>query len=256
MTPWADPGPAAAADTLVLATRNDGKLRELARILGHEVRLAGLDAFPGAPDVPETGATFEENALLKARATAAYTGLPAVADDSGLCVDALGGMPGVLSARWAGAHGDDQANLNLVLAQLADVPEARLGAHFVCAAALVVPCPGQGTQTPQTSQTPQISLTSLTRQIPQTRQTPQTSPAPQTPREWVVTGRVDGRLTRVPRGSGGFGYDPIFVPDGFDVTTAEMTPEAKDAISHRGRAFRALVPFIAGILGEGTIIYS
>jgi XTP/dITP diphosphohydrolase len=205
-----------AAETVVLATRNAAKLRELARILGAEdrasqdggaqIRLAGLDEFPGAPDVPETGATFEENALLKARAIADFTGLPAVADDSGLCVDALNGMPGVLSARWAGGHGDDQANLELVLAQVADVPDTRLGAQFVCAAALVVPLPGA--------------------------------------REWVVTGRVEGRLIRAPRGSGGFGYDPIFLPDGFGQTTAEMTAEAKDAISHRGRAFRALTPFI------------
>ena len=203
-----------AADTVVLATRNAAKLRELARILGAEdggtqdrgtqIRLAGLDEFPGAPDVPETGATFEENALLKARAIADYTGLPAVADDSGLCVDALNGMPGVLSARWAGGHGDDQANLELVLAQVADVPGARLGARFVCAAALVT---DSG--------------------------------------EWVVTGQVEGRLVRAPRGSGGFGYDPIFLPEGFDQTTAEMTAEAKDAISHRGRAFRALTPFIS-----------
>src|SRR6201984_2272525 len=140
---------AVAADTVVLATRNAAKLRELARILGAEdsasrdggeqIRLAGLDEFPPAPDVPETGATFEENALLKARAIADYTGLPAVADDSGLCVDALNGMPGVLSARWAGRHGDDKANLELVLAQVTDVPDTRLGAQFVCAAALVVP---------------------------------------------------------------------------------------------------------------------
>jgi len=207
---------AVAADTVVLATRNAAKLRELARILGAEdsaardggeqIRLAGLDEFPGAPDVPETGATFEENALLKARAIADYTGLPAVADDSGLCVDALNGMPGVLSARWAGRHGDDKANLELVLAQVTDVPDTRLGAQFVCAAALVVPGPNA--------------------------------------REWVVTGQVEGRLVRAPRGSGGFGYDPIFLPDGFGETTAEMTAEAKDAISHRGRAFRALTPFI------------
>jgi XTP/dITP diphosphohydrolase len=118
-------------------------------------------------------------------------------------VDALNGMPGVLSARWAGGHGDDKANLELVLAQVADVPGARLGARFVCAAALVT---DSG--------------------------------------EWVVTGQVEGRLIRAPRGSGGFGYDPIFLPDGFDQTTAEMTAEAKDAISHRGRAFRALTPFI------------
>jgi XTP/dITP diphosphohydrolase len=202
------------ADVLVLATRNEGKLRELARILNHQ-KIVGLDAFPGAPDVPETGATFEANALLKARAIAAYTGLPSVADDSGLCVDALNGMPGVLSARWAGQHGDDKANLNLVLAQVADVPDARLGARFVCAAALAAPADG------------------ITR-------------------EWVVTGEVAGRLIRAPRGSGGFGYDPIFQPDGFEQTTAEMTPDAKDAISHRGRAFRALAPFITGRLA-GTV---
>jgi len=196
-------------DPVVLATRNPGKLRELDRILGSQIRLAGLQDFPGAPDVPETGATFEENALLKARAIAAHTGLAAVADDSGLCVDAMNGMPGVLSARWAGGHGDDQANLDLLLAQIADVPDARRGARFVCAAALVAP---DG-------------------------------------REWVVTGTVEGRLIRVPRGSGGFGYDPIFVPDGFTQTTAEMTAEAKNAISHRGRAFRALAPFIAAALG-------
>ena len=213
-------GSAVADDAVVLASKNEGKLRELARILAQaspQVRLVGLDAFPGAPDVPETGATFEENALLKAHAMARFTGLPAVADDSGLCVDALNGMPGVLSARWAGGHGDDQANLDLVLAQLADVPDVRLGARFVCAAALVVPGPGR-------------------------------SGLGDGPREWVVTGQVEGRLTRVPRGTGGFGYDPIFVPDGFELTTAEMTADAKDAISHRGRAFRALTPFITGRL--------
>jgi XTP/dITP diphosphohydrolase len=212
----AQPDVVVASDAVVLATRNAAKLRELARILGaqdsasqdggEQIRLVGLDEFPGAPDVPETGSTFEENALLKARAIADYTGLPAVADDSGLCVDALNGMPGVLSARWAGRHGDDKANLELVLAQVADVPDTRLGAQFVCAAALVVPGPAA--------------------------------------REWVVTGEVEGRLIRAPRGSGGFGYDPIFLPDGFGQTTAEMSAEAKDAISHRGRAFRALTPFI------------
>ena len=185
------------ADALVLATRNEGKLRELARILGDRSGWPGWTRFPARPTCPRPGATFEANALLKARAIAAYTNLPAVADDSGLCVDALNGMPGVLSARWAGQHGDDKANLDLVLAQVADVPDARLGARFVCAAALVVPAAG------------------ITR-------------------EWVVTGEVEGRLIRAPRGSGGFGYDPIFLPDGFDLTTAEMTPEAKDAISHRG----------------------
>ena len=196
-----------AAAKLVLATRNPAKLAELSRILADgnvPVDLVTLDDFPQMPEVAETGRTFTENALLKARAVAAFTGLPTVAEDSGICIDALNGMPGVLSARWAGRHGDDLANLNLVLAQVADVPDARLGAQFVCAAALV----GPGA------------------------------------REWVVTGQVEGRLIRTPRGSGGFGYDPIFVPDGFEQTTAEMTAEAKDAISHRGRAFRALTPFI------------
>jgi XTP/dITP diphosphohydrolase len=209
----------AVADVVVLASQNAAKLLELARILdaaGPGARLAGLEEFPGAPEVTETGATFEANALLKARAIAAFTGLPAVSDDSGLCVDALGGMPGVLSARWAGGHGDDRANLDLVLAQVADVPDTRLGARFTCAAALVVP--GRGTRG--------------------------SSPHASSPREWVVTGQVEGRLVREPRGTGGFGYDPIFLPDGFEQTTAEMTAEAKDAISHRGRAFRALAPFI------------
>jgi len=193
----------------VLATRNAHKVAELSRILasaGFAGTLVGLDAFPGAPDVPETGLTFADNSLLKARAIAAYTGLPAVADDSGLCVNALHGMPGVFSARWAGKHGDDHANLDLVLGQLADV-SAR-GAQFVCVAALVLP-------------------------------------GAQARREWTTTGVLAGELARAPRGSNGFGYDPIFVPDGMSATTAELAPEEKDAISHRGRAFRALAPVIA-----------
>jgi XTP/dITP diphosphohydrolase len=182
------------------------------------VRLAGLGEFPGAPEVAETGATFAENALLKARAIAAFTGLPAVADDSGLCVDALNGMPGVLSARWAGRHGDDEANLRLVLAQLSDVPDERRSAHFFCAAALVLP----------------------------------------SGKEHVSEGTVHGSLIREPRGTNGFGYDPVFVPDPVELgeaaaalaglTTAEMAPEAKDAISHRGRALRALAPVVAEAL--------
>lgn len=200
------------ADSVILATRNEGKIRELARILAaSDVAVVGLDSFPDAPDVPETGATFEENALLKARAVAAHTGLSAVADDSGLCVDALNGMPGVLSARWAGKHGNDKANLDLVLAQVSDVPDDRRGAQFVCAAALVIPTRG---------------------------------PSGVTFTEYVVTGQVDGVLLREPRGTGGFGYDPIFRPVGHDATTAEMTPEDKDAISHRGKAFRAIAPFV------------
>lgn len=197
---------------LVLATLNPHKITELERILANgkvAADLVGLGEFPGAPDVAETGATFAANALLKATAVAQFTGLPAVADDSGFCVDALNGMPGVLSARWSGKHGDDEANLQLVLGQLADVPDERRGAHFACAAALVLPAG----------------------------------------RQHVSEGTVHGRVTRLPRGEHGFGYDPIFVPDRSELTTAEMTPEAKDAISHRGRALRALAPVIAALLG-------
>jgi XTP/dITP diphosphohydrolase len=201
-------------DQLVLATHNAAKVVELRRILaaaGVAVQLSGLDEFPGAPEVAETGLTFAENALLKARAIAAFTGLPAVSDDSGLCVQVLNGMPGIFSARWAGRHGDDDANLALVLAQVSDIAEPNRGAHFACAAALALP---DG-------------------------------------REGVAEGRLDGALAFAPRGDGGFGYDPIFVPDGLTVTTAEMTPEGKDEISHRGRAFRALVPVITTELGLG-----
>ena len=196
-----------AARRVVLATRNVGKIAELNRILadvGGEVEIVGLEAFPDAPDVPETGLTFADNALLKARAIAACTGLPAVSDDSGLAADALHGMPGVLSARWAGRHGDDTANLELLLGQLADVDER--GAAFVCVAALALPDGGG---------------------------------------EWTATGVLAGSLARAPRGGNGFGYDPIFVPEGLSVTTAELAPSEKDAISHRGRAFRAIAPLIA-----------
>lgn len=196
-----------ASPRLVLATRNEHKVIEVARILGASA-LAGLDAFPGAPDVAETGLTFAENALLKARAVAEFTGLPAIADDSGLCVDVLNGMPGIFSARWSGNHGDDQANLDLVLAQIADVPDGARGAQFVCVAALAIP--GDDEQT--------------------------------------VTGVLNGSLARAPRGENGFGYDPIFLPDGAERTTAEMSASEKDAISHRGRAFRALAPVIAKYL--------
>jgi XTP/dITP diphosphohydrolase len=188
---------------LVLATRNAHKVVELTRILG--TTLASLADFPDIPDVAETGSTFADNALLKAHAVAAATGLPAIADDSGLCVTALNDMPGILSARWAGKHGDDTANLDLVLAQTADVPDEARGAAFICVAALALPS-GQA---------------------------------------WAVTGVLNGSLTRTPRGAGGFGYDPIFVPVGSSRTTAEMAPQEKDAISHRGRAFRALAPVIA-----------
>jgi XTP/dITP diphosphohydrolase len=197
---------------VVLATRNAGKVLELRRILdaaGLGVELVGMDAFPDVPDVVESGATFVDNALLKARAVYEATGLVAVADDSGLAVDALNGMPGILSARWAGRHGDDPANLDLVLAQLSDVPDERRGAAFVCAAAAV----GPGD------------------------------------RQVVAEGLMEGSLIREPRGSNGFGYDPIFVPYGLEVTSAELSAVDKDAISHRGKAFRALVPLLAQLLG-------
>jgi XTP/dITP diphosphohydrolase len=201
------------AAKLVLATRNPAKLAELSRILadGHvPVDLVTLDDFPDLPEVAETGRTFAENALLKARAVAAFTGLPAVADDSGICVDALNGMPGVLSARWSGAHGDDEANLRLVLAQLADVPAGQRGAHFACAAALAAPSGS----------------------------------------EHVTEGVLDGSVIDAPRGTNGFGYDPIFVPESSGLTTAEMAAADKDKISHRGRALRALAPVIAALLGR------
>ncbi|HEX7189121.1 MAG TPA: RdgB/HAM1 family non-canonical purine NTP pyrophosphatase [Actinomycetes bacterium] len=197
---------------LVLATRNAHKVGELQAILtslGLDVELIGLP--DDAPEVVEDGETFDDNALKKARSAALATRLPAVADDSGLCVDALNGMPGVFSARWSGRHGDDASNLRLVLDQLMDVPDERRGAWFVCAAALALPS-GE---------------------------------------EHLVEGRLTGVLTREPRGSGGFGYDPIFLPDGFDRTTAELTPEEKHAISHRGNAFRALAPAIRELVLTG-----
>jgi len=206
---------------LLLATRNAHKLAELRRILARELawtgggeiaglRVVGLDKAPAYLEPPEDGATFAENALLKAHEAVQHTGLPAVADDSGLAVDALNGMPGVLSARWAGRARDDAANLRLVLEQIADVPDRRRGGAFVCAAALVTP---EGA-------------------------------------ERLVEGRLDGVLAREPRGTGGFGYDPIFVPIGGRHTLAELAPADKDAISHRGRAFRALAPHIRTLLAD------
>ena len=194
---------------ILLATRNAKKLVELRRILDEAlgngaIELVGLGDLADYPEAPEIGLTFAENALLKAREAVRHTGLPSVADDSGIAVDALNGMPGVFSARWSGKHGDDLANLRLVLAQVGDVPEEHLGAAFVCAAALVRP---DG-------------------------------------REQVVHGEMRGRLVREPRGENGFGYDPIFVADGYDRTNAELPPAEKDTISHRGKAFRALAALL------------
>ena len=202
-----------SAPRVLLATRNAHKLGELQRILDAMTPPVGLDVIglgdvPPFDEVPESGATFVDNAFIKAREAVARTGIPAIADDSGLAVDALNGMPGVLSARWAGAARSDQANLALVLEQLADTPDERLGAAFVCAAVLVLP---DGT-------------------------------------EHAIERRMTGRLIRAPRGTNGFGYDPIFVPDGHDRTSAELSPAEKDAISHRGQALRALAPIIAAAL--------
>ena len=208
----------AAPTRLVLASRNEAKLVELRRILaaaGLAVELVGL---PDGPEVPETGRTFAENALIKARDAAATTGLPAVADDSGLAVDELNGMPGVRSARWAGSPAGwprvekDAANNALLLAQLDDVPDERRGAAFLCAAAFVGP---GGT-------------------------------------EHVVHGEMRGHLLAAPRGAGGFGYDPLFLPDGETRTSAELTAQEKDAISHRGQAFRALAAVLPELLGAGA----
>ncbi|WP_156755724.1 RdgB/HAM1 family non-canonical purine NTP pyrophosphatase [Actinokineospora pegani] len=199
---------------VLLATRNQKKLEELRRILlaaeVEGVEVLGLADVPEFPDAPETGATFEDNALAKARDAVLATGLPVVADDSGLAVDALNGMPGVLSARWSGRHGDDQANLDLLLGQLTDVPDERRGAAFVCVAALSLP---DGTQA-------------------------------------AVRGEWRGTITREGRGDNGFGYDPIFVPEGGTRTSAELTPEQKDADSHRGKALRLLVPLLAPLAGR------
>lgn len=193
---------------VLLATRNGKKLAELRRILEAEgltgIEVVGLDAVPEFPEAPETGATFEENATAKAADAARATGLPAVADDSGLAVDALNGMPGVFSARWSGKHGDDQANLDLLLGQLTDVPDSRRSAAFVAAAALVLP---DGAES-------------------------------------VVRGEWPGTITRSERGTNGFGYDPVFVPEGETRTSAELTSEEKDADSHRGRALRKLLPYL------------
>jgi XTP/dITP diphosphohydrolase len=185
---------------IVLATRNRGKLVELERILeGLPVELVPMDVL-GLRSPPETGETFADNALLKARAASSATGLPALADDSGLEVDALDGAPGVSSAVYAGRHGDDQANLDKLLQQVVPLPDEKRSARFVCVAALVAP---DG-------------------------------------REWTRSGIMEGRVTDVPRGDGGFGYDPVFVAHGETRTNAELAAAEKDEMSHRGRAFRAI----------------
>jgi XTP/dITP diphosphohydrolase len=196
---------------VVMASRNEHKIDEMRRILdaaGLNLELVGIKEFPDLPDVDETGSTFAANALLKAREICAFTGLPAIADDSGLCVDALNGMPGIFSARWAGSHGDDRANLDLLLAQIRHIDPERRTAAFHCAAAIALP---NGD-------------------------------------EQVVEGIMTGRVIDAPRGANGFGYDPIFIADGYQITTAQMDSADKDAISHRGRAIAALVPVVSQLL--------
>ena len=198
--------------TLVLATRNKGKIIEFRRILDalapDEINLIGVDEFPDLVDVEEIGLTFEENALLKARYTAGATGLPSISDDSGLCVDFLNGEPGIYSARWAGAHGNDQANLEKLLDQLKDVPVEKRGAHFTCVAALALP---DG-------------------------------------RTHVEEGLFHGHILHEAVGDGGFGYDPIFSPLGMSISSAQMSAQEKDAISHRGKALRLIAPHVIQLL--------
>ena len=199
---------------LLLATRNKGKIEEFRRILediaAGQIELVGLDQFPNLHDVDETGSTFEENALLKAREMCEASGIPAIADDSGLCVDYLNGDPGIFSARWAGSHGDDKANTAKVLASLADVPDEKRGAHFICVAALALP---DG-------------------------------------RTQVEEGKFEGWILREPLGDQGFGYDPIFRPDGYAISSAQMSAEEKDAISHRGKSLRAIAPHVITLLNS------
>ena len=203
---------------LLVASRNRKKLTELHRVLDAAgisgLELLTLDDVAAFDEAPETGATFEENAIAKARDAFAATGIPSLADDSGISVAALNGMPGVLSARWAGGHGDDQGNYRLLLAQLGDVPDERRGAAFVSVCALVT---GSGAE--------ELA---------------------------VVRGEWPGVIAREPLGDGGFGYDPVFVPEGETRSAAQLSPAEKDAVSHRGRALALLVPALHG-LASGTL---
>lgn len=219
---------------IVVATHNEGKLVEIRNILTEQLSAAaqGIELVSAGSldlaDPAETGVTFEENALLKARFVAGATGLPAIADDSGLIVDVMGNAPGILSARWSGTHGDDAANNRLLLAQIEDIPDDDRTARFRCAAALVVPVESDGDGLGEFYET-------------------------------VVLGEMPGTIVRHPHGMNGFGYDPIFMPDeqpqsaqdsGELLTSAQMTPEQKNAISHRGKALRALVPAVKALLAD------
>nr|WP_276609002.1 RdgB/HAM1 family non-canonical purine NTP pyrophosphatase [Bifidobacterium pseudolongum] len=219
---------------IVVATHNEGKLVEIRNILTEQLSAAaqGIELVSAGSldlaDPAETGVTFEENALLKARFVADATGLPAIADDSGLIVDVMGNAPGILSARWSGTHGDDAANNRLLLAQIEDIPDDDRTARFRCAAALVVPVESDGDGLGEFHET-------------------------------VALGEMPGTILRHPHGTNGFGYDPIFMPDeqpqsaqdsGELLTSAQMTPEQKNAISHRGKALRALVPAVKALLAD------
>ena len=199
---------------LVLATRNQGKITEFRRILEElapgQIDLIGVDQFPHLVDVDETGSTFEENSLLKARYTSEATGLPAIADNSGLCVDALNGDPGIYSARWAGVHGNDLANIEKLLDQLKDLPDEKRTAHFMCVASLVLP---DG-------------------------------------RQQVAEGRFEGHILHAPVGENGFGYDPIFQPLGLSISSAQMSAEQKDAMSHGGKSLRSIAPHVIQMLAS------
>ncbi len=202
------------AHQLLLATRNKGKIEEFRRILDAiapgEIELIGLDSFPDLHDVEEDGKTFQENALKKAREMCIASGIPAIADDSGLCVDFLNGDPGIYSARWAGSHGNDSANTEKVLEQLKDVPDNQRGAHFTCVAALYLP---DG-------------------------------------RSHCEEAQFEGSILRAPVGDHGFGYDPIFQPDGYAISSAQMSAEEKDSISHRGKSLRAIAPHVITLLNS------
>ena len=196
---------------IVLATQNRGKIAEFERLLAQyasDIQVLGLKDFPDMPDIEESGDSFQANALLKARGVCEFSNLPALADDSGLCVDFLNGDPGIFSARWAGSHGDDQANTAKVLSQLLDVPDEKRSAHFTCVAALYLP---DG-------------------------------------RSHSEEAHFDGWILRAPIGEHGFGYDPIFRPEGYQISSAQMSAEEKDAISHRGKSLRAIAPHVIGLL--------
>lgn len=201
------------AHRIVLATRNAGKIEEFRRILdeihSESIDLVGLEHFPELEDVEESGETFLENALLKARTVCMQTGLPAIADDSGLCIDALDGSPGIFSARWSGIHGDDRANIEKVLMQLDSVQPRDRSAHFTCVSAFVMP---NGSET-------------------------------------SAQGILEGRILAAPIGDHGFGYDPIFLPLGSALSLAELDAREKDKISHRGQSLRAIAPRVAAMLG-------